>query len=140
MGQEPKIPRGFEDLPRPTAQPAAPDGWTPRRPGDMSGPEEVPWGGAFGTPGPDTGFAIRVVRGISLPGGDDLRRDVEAAVIAVVAARASVMGRAPTRSDAEAAVELLGLTDETAADLAGISHDPRRLRELVADLPRDRLA
>ncbi len=140
MGHEPNIRLGFEDLPRPSPKPAAPGRWAPERPGDLGGPEEVPWGGAFGTPAPDIGFAIRIVRRRDLPGGNTHRTDVEAAVVAVMAARASTIGRAPMVGDVDAAIELLGLSEETAHEFAGIAHDHGRLRALVAAIPRDRLA
>lgn len=139
MGQQPNIPLGIEDLPRATAHPAAANRWSPDRPGELSGPEAVPWGGAFGTPGPDTGYALTIVRRRDLPGGDHHRRDVEAAVVAVVAARASAIGRAPVPADVDVAVELLDL-DAGVEHLAGIAHAPARLRGLVASIPRERLA
>jgi hypothetical protein len=59
---------------------------------------------------------------------------------AVVAARAAAIGRAPVSADIGAALVLLGLDDAVAADLAGIAHDHRRLRAIVAAIPPDRLA
>jgi hypothetical protein len=139
VGQEPNIRLGLEDLPRPTAKPAAPERWSPDRPGELGSPDEVPWGGAFGTPGPDTGFAYRVVRSMDLPGSQHARHDVEAAVVAVMAARASAIGRAPTAPDASVALELLDLSDEGMARLAGVAHDRARLGALVASIPTDDL-
>ena len=139
MGQEPNIRLGFEDLPRATAKPSAPKGWSPQRPGDMGSPAEVPWGGSFGTPGPDTGFAYTFVKALQLPGGDRLRSDLEATILAVVAARASAVGRAPTAPDATVAIELLGLDAESASSFSGIAHQRGRLADLVAAIPLDRL-
>ena len=140
MGQEPNMPLGVEDLPRPTPKPGIPRRWSPDRPGEVGSPAEMPWGGSFGTPGPDTGYAIRIVRSRSLPGGEALRGDVEAAVVAVMAARASAIGRAPTASDADVALDLLGLTDDVAADaLKGIARDRSRLAALVSAIPREQL-
>lgn len=138
MGQQPNISLGVEDLPRATAHPAAASRWSPDRPGDLSGPDAVPWGGAFGTPGPDTGYALTVVRRRDLPGGEQHRRDVEAAVAAVVAARASAIGRAPMAGDVDVAVHLLDL-GAGVDHLHGIAHAPARLRALVAAIPRERL-
>lgn len=140
MGQEPNIPLGVEDLPRATPKPGAPRRWVPQRPGEVGSPAEMPWGGSFGTPGPDIGFAIKIVRSRDLPGGDDRRGDVEAAVVAVMAARASAVGRAPTAPDVDVALDLLGLhSDDAIEALDGIAHDSKRLRRLVADIPRDQL-
>jgi hypothetical protein len=140
VGQEPNIPLGFEDLPRPTPKPSAPRRWSPRRPGEVGSPAEMPWGGSFGTPGPDIGFAIRIARTRGIPGPEERRADAEAAIVAVMAARASAVGRAPTNPDFDVAVDLLGLgSDAGFAAIDGIAHDSKRLRRLVADIPRHAL-
>lgn len=138
MGQQPNIPLAVEDLPRATAHPGPARRWSPVRPGDLPRPEAVPWGGSFGTPGPDAGYSLRLVRAAHLPGGDRDRRDVVAAVAAVVSARASAIGRAPVGADVDVAVRLLGL-DGGVDHLAGVAHDPGRLQSLVAGIPRERL-
>lgn len=135
MGQQPNIPLAIEDLPRATAHPGPAGRWSPRRPGDLTEPGAVPWGGPFGTPGPGTGFAARLVRAADLPGDEHQRRDVAAAVEAVIAARASAIGRAPVGPDIEVALRLLDLTGGV-EHLAGVAHDPARLRSLVAAIPR----
>lgn len=99
----------------------------------------MPWGGAFGTPGPDPGFAYRIVRSLDLPGDEQQRADVEAVVVAVMVARASAIGRAPTASDVAVAIDLLELTDATAESFAGIAHDHARLGAVVTGLAIDRL-
>ncbi len=139
MGQEPNIDIGPEDLPRATPEPGAPRRWSPRRPGDLGSPAEVPWGGVFGTPGPETGYAFRIVGRLDLPGGEHHRRDVEAVLVAVMAARASAIGRSPTASDAAAAIDLLDLTDSTVESFSGIAHDHARLAEAVEAIPIGRL-
>ena len=55
MGQQPNMPLTVEDLPRPEPHPAPARRWRAGRPGDPALPADVPWGGAFGTPGPDPG-------------------------------------------------------------------------------------
>ncbi len=139
LGHEPNIRLGSEDLPRDDSPPGAPRRWTPRRPGDLSSPDDVPWGGAFGTPGPDTGFALRILSDRELPGSAHHRSDVEAIVVAVMAARASALGRAPTASDVSAAIGLLELTDATAKSFAGIAHDHARLGAAVGGFSIERL-
>lgn len=140
MGQQPNIKLGVEDLPRPTAHPSPPRRWTPRRVGELSTPEDVPWGGAFGTTGPDTGYALKLLasRDIPLAPGDD-RHGIEVALAALMAARASHFGRAPVVEDAEVAEILLGLgsVDESVAAarrerVAGIGHSKSKPRALVA--------
>lgn len=139
MGQQPNIPLGIEDLPRPTPHPPAPRRWRPNRPGDLGAPGEVPSGDGFGTPGPDTGYALRLLRGRDLPGGMEHRVDVTAAVAAVMGARAAALGRAPVAADAEAAIALLALDDISVKHLAGVAHDHGRLRTLVTAIPAGRL-
>jgi len=152
MGQQPNLEIGISDRPRPTPQPAAARRWKPDRPGDFAGPEDVPWGGAFGTTGPDAGYALRLIAGheLSLAPGED-QHAAEQVLAALAAARASHFGRAPVVGDVAAACTLLGLDDalsaETSSDLfgvragllAGAGHDPRRVRQAVAAIPRDLL-
>jgi len=139
VGQEPNIYVGFENLPRAVPEPAAPAPWSPLRPGDFVSPDEVPWGGVFGTPGPDTGFAYKIVKNLDLPGGEHRRSDIEAVLVAVMSARASSIGRAPTAADATVAVGLLELTEASADSFAGIAHDQVRLGAVVAAIPLERL-
>ena len=140
MGQQPNIPITLADLPRATPKPAAPRRWRQHRPGEITAPDEMPWGGLYGTPGPDTGYALRLLRRRELPGGEEYRADVEAAILAVVSARGSALGRAPVGPDIDIAISLLGLHDPgRVAELDGISHDHARLRGLVEGLSRETL-
>jgi hypothetical protein len=149
MGQQPNIELEISDLPRPTAAPGPARRWAPRRPGELGSPGEVPWGGAYGTAGPDTGYALTLAVGRTLelaPG--EHRHNVDAAVAALAGARASHLGRAPTPQDVDVAVLLLGLDpagidDELVAwlasqrhrRLANLGHDAARRRALVAATP-----
>lgn len=113
MGQQPNIELRLEDLPRAAPEPAAPKRWSPHRPGELGSPEAVPWGGRFGTPGPDSGFAFKLVAERELALGPTERRaDVEAVAAAVAAARASKLGRAPRPEDVDVALLALGLLDD----------------------------
>lgn len=136
MGQQPNVPLEIEDLPRRTPKPAAPRRWSPNRPGDLAGPADVPWGGAFGTPGPDAGYALRLLgdRDLALVTGEG-RADLEAALAALMVARASHFGRAPVMADAEVAEALL---DVGGADpswrrqwTTGLAHKPWQATGLV---------
>lgn len=123
MGQQPNIPLGMEDLPRPEARPAPPRRWRAGRPGDPASPADVPWGGAFGTPGPDSGYALRLLEGRTAAGE-------EAAALAVVmSARASRLGRAPVAADVEAARIILALAGTASAGQG--AEGRRRLLESV---------
>jgi hypothetical protein len=140
VGQQQNIPITLADLPGATAKPAAPRPWRPDRPGDITSPQQMPWGGAFGTPGPDTGYALRLIRRRGLELEPGIRRDVEAAILAIASARASALGRAPVADDIDVAMDLLGLDDSAAVSrFAGIAHDNARLRGLVEAVPRETL-
>jgi hypothetical protein len=123
MGQQPNVPLRIEHLPRRTGHPSHPDRWSPDRPGDMTSPLEVPWGGAFGTTGPDAGYAKRLVadREFEILAGETVD-DVRRAVMVLAATRAARLGRAPMLDDVEAAEAALGVG----------AHDPSwRLRWTV---------
>lgn len=154
MGQQPNIELEISDLPRPKAAPAPARRWSPRRPGEMTTPQEVPWGGAFGTTGPDTGYALKLVRGrdLVLLAGED-RHNAEVAIAALVGARASHFGRAPIARDVDVAITILGLAPSgLPSDLvttmakqrikwfANLGHSPAKARELVASVPIENLA
>ena len=108
MGQQPNIELDGSDLPRPTAERAPERRWAQSRPGEITSPEEMPDRAAFGRPGPDAGWALRLLRSATYdratagPHG-------EAVLRALVTARASHFGRAPTRADVDVALTLTGL-------------------------------
>jgi hypothetical protein len=154
MGQQPNIELEISDLPRPRPAPDPARRWKPQRPGEMLSPAEVPWGGAFGTTGPDTGFVYRLIkeRDFELADGED-HHNAEAGVAALAAARASHFGRAPTGRDVGVAMTILGYVSTGVPDslvaglradrqewIANLSHDPARARALVAAVPIENLA
>lgn len=151
MGQQPNLELEIEDLPRPSATTSPARRWTPRRPGEMNSPVEVPWGGAYGTTGPDTGYAMRLVRQRDIPHvvGED-HHSVETAIVTLAGARASSYGRAPIGQDVDVAMTLLGyMADGMPAELmealrvargpqiANIGHDAGRERGVAAAVPLD---
>jgi hypothetical protein len=144
VGQQPNIRIGIEDLPRSTAKPGPARRWSPDRPGDIVSPSAMPWGGAFGTPGPDAGFALKLVADRDLePLEGETREDLEAAVAVLMAARASHFGRAPVGTDAAVAESLLGFgTPDPSWRLGwtrGLAHDHHTLRDLVGAVAPDAL-
>jgi hypothetical protein len=139
LGQQPNVPLEIEDLPRATPHPGPARRWVPDRPGDLNEPGEVPQGGGFGAPGPDAGYALRLIESRSLPGEPRQQADVKAAVAAVVTARAAALGRAPVGGDIDAAILLLGLPRRI-AELRGIAHDRGRLRLVAGAIDRTRLS
>jgi len=153
VGQQPNIELEISDLPRPRPKPAPSRRWRPDRPGDMASPDDVPWGGSFGTTGPDTGYVLRLLksRQIALGAGEH-RGNVDAAVLALAGARASALERSPISQDIDVALLVLGLAPdgipaetidalaaERAKRLPGLSHDAAQARALVAAVPVDRL-
>lgn len=145
MGQQPNIELGMSDLPRPTPRPAPARRWRPGRPGDLEAPSDMPWGGAFGTTGPDAGFALRLVatRDVALAPGEH-RRDADAVIAGIAAARASRLGRAPTGEDVEAALAILGYRGDGGDEatgrrhlIAGAAHHPDRVRRVVGTIDPD---
>jgi len=74
----------------------------------------MPWGGAFGTPGPDTGYARKLLADADLPTRTPLLEDVLATLMG---ARASLLGRAPIMEDLEVAKEILGLGEDSSPAL-----------------------
>lgn len=154
MGQQPNIELEIADLPRPEPAPAPARRWRPQRPGELQSPGDVPWGGAFGTTGPDAGYALLLVRERTamLASAEDIH-NVEAALMALAAARASHYGRAPTVRDVDVAMTILGyapdgLPEDLISDLvrdrvrwlANLSHDAPKARALVAAVPIENLA
>ncbi|MBT8202620.1 MAG: hypothetical protein HKN74_10760 [Acidimicrobiia bacterium] len=110
MGQEPKVEIPSEDLPRTELEPAPARRWKATRPGDLHRPEDVPWGGAFGTPGPDTGYALKLTSGAEFELGEgESRSNVEHLLLLIMGARASLFGKAPSADDLSFALLLLGL-------------------------------
>ena len=110
MAQQPKIEVDPADVPRVGAEPQSPSAWRADRPGDFAGPADVPTGPGFGTPGPDTGYALKLLaaRELELDGDEDPGR-VHRAAVHLISARASHYGRAPTAHDGDVALALLGL-------------------------------
>lgn len=154
MGQQPNIELEISDLPRPTSATAPPRRWKPSRPGELGSPDEVPWGGPFGTAGPDAGYALKLVAARSLDLGEaEHRHNVDSAIVAVAAARASHLGRAPTDEDIDVASLLLGFDGEglpadlvagLAADRVGwfanLGHDNTKSRALLNAIDIDVVA
>jgi len=144
MAQQPNIELRITDLPRRTPGTGPERSWKPGRPGELTG-TGAPWGGAFGTPGPDAGFALKLVAARELVLAEhEHRADAEAVVAAVAAARASRRRRGPTKGDIDAAILILGYDAPTdfgairAAVIGGAAHHhPERIRHVIAGIPAD---
>jgi hypothetical protein len=143
MAQQPNIELQFSDLPQPVAGTGPERRWDPNRPGELTG-TGVPWGGAFGMPGPDAGYALKLAASRELLLADhEHREDADAVTAAVAAARASFAGRGPARCDVAVALIILGYDTESefgavrSAAIGGSAHHPNRIRRVVAGIPAD---
>lgn len=128
MAQDPNIELRISDLPRPTAAPGPARRWSQHRPGELDGPADVPWGGAFGTPGPDTGYVLLLLRAEDLPlAAGESRPDAVAALAALAGARASLLGRAPVPADIAVARLLLGYSTPAGDTAPSLQERSRRV-------------
>lgn len=88
--------------------------------------------GAFGIPGPDSGFALSLLAERASEARDD---DTIAALAVLMMARAAHLGRAPVAMDADVAEIVLGLAGGSAAGAAatvrGVARSPGRARDLL---------
>ena len=143
MAQQPNVEIDVAERPQPTPEPAAAGTWRPERPGEAEG-ATVDSGGVFGHTGPNTGYALKLIRAAEYQGtGRD--KEVEAVVAAVAGARAAHFGRAPVMGDVQIGLALLGLAgDDPEAHavgrnrvLDGTAHEHARGSAFVASLPAD---
>jgi len=124
MAQQPNVEISPWDLPAPVLEPSPARRQKTRRPGVILDPDDMPESPWFGTPGPDTGFALRIISQAGVAEDDARLRTVLAALMG---ARASHFGRAPTRHDLDVALDLVGLGEKRSEEL-----DARRERWLEA--------
>ncbi len=107
MGHQPNVEIPLSNQPRLVPEPGPPRRWRPTRPGVITAPDQVPKGGNFGRPGPDTGYALSLIRQSDV----QLSPSQEQVVAALMGARTSLLGRAPTASDLAVALVLSGIGD-----------------------------
>lgn len=113
MAQQPNPEIAPQHLPPPGAEPA-PARRPPRRPGLILEPSDKPSGPGYGNPGPDTGWALRILARADLPERDPR---LMAVLAALMAARAAHYGRAPTAEDLEVALIVAGFGRHPSEDL-----------------------
>ncbi|HUR48780.1 MAG TPA: hypothetical protein VMY88_04500 [Acidimicrobiales bacterium] len=99
-------------------------GWKPRRPGDHVPGEAPPSGAAFGSPGPDQGYALllakRFIPRLELTPGENAD-DAIAGCLGIALRRASLFHRAPVYPDLELAFGIWGfLTPDPPEDLIAL--------------------
>jgi hypothetical protein len=142
MTQPTFVPIAEVDQVRPARHLHVPRSWTATRPAELKVPN-APRGRTVGTPGPDSGFALRLARRLEhelrLREGET-EHDVIVGVALVGAKRAALFGRAPSIYDVRFALDLWGFLDEGAepelverrrSAFSSVSHDYVAQRALV---------
>lgn len=152
MGQQPNIELTEADAPTEKLDRGAERRWRPTRPGEILSPADVPAGAAFGRPGPDMGWALRLLARTSYDRGSR-PKELDALLTALIGARAAAVGRGPVPQDVEVALSILGLRpDDLDADprahlaarrdawLDAVAHEPSPGMQALADIPESLLA
>ena len=134
---------------RETDELSTPQRWVPDRPAELGAMRgsAVEQGKFLGTPGPDSGYALKLAR-IAIDklklSHDEHRDDVIAVIAAVGIKRASLYSRAPVIHDVNFALRLFGyLGDDIPEELKayrrslmrGAAHDYFQLRQIIETIP-----
>jgi len=141
-----EAPRNAPTLPPGVTLPPSRD-WRADRPGDLVDGVQ-PQGALFGSPGPNVGYALRLVHRASsgfVLGPGEHREDAEAVVAAVAMRRASSFGRGPIVADVDRAATLLGYRGGADADtvakrvdaVAGAHHEYGTCRQVADQVDLD---
>jgi hypothetical protein len=147
MAVDPYVPTRQEDAPRRSVAIPPAQGWRAVRPGDIdpevrSGPKGV----LFGTPGPDSGYALTLAKRFRdqiTAVAPETVHDAEVVGAQVAMRRGGLFGRAPVWTDLEHGFTLFGWLGDAPADLvewrrfaaAGVGHDYARRTVLVEQIP-----
>ena len=149
MTQPTFVPIAEADQVRPARHLHVPGPWTTSRPAELVGPT-MRRGAGIGTPGPDSGFALRLAHRFEDElelGEGESAHDVLLGVALVASRRAALFGRAPCIHDVRLALNLWGFLDDAPADVratrraafSSISHDYVAQRALVDAVPEETL-
>lgn len=142
------VPVILDDKTRAGSRLPPPRRWTATRPADIVGRQPV--GALMGRPGPDQGYALRLLRlfedRIVLRPGEH-RDDALAGCLGVALARASLFGRAPIVHDLDLAFSLWGFLGDAPVELvdfrkplfAGAAHHYWDQRAIVDRVPESTL-
>jgi hypothetical protein len=151
MPTDPFVADRLDDQPRqmPTLSPGVrvppARGWWADRPGDLADGVQ-PRGNRFGSPGPNIGYALLLVRRMhdqfELTPLEHLH-DVDAVVAALAMKRAASFGRAPVPADIESAALTLGYLSSPSGEFVewraqtvdGAGHDYDAARKVVDAIP-----
>jgi hypothetical protein len=149
MTQPTFVPIAEADQVRPARHMHVPGTWTTSRPAELVVPT-VRGGRNLGTPGPDSGFALRLAKrfehDLKLAEGES-EDDVVVGVALVASKRAALFGRAPSVYDVRFALSLWGFLDDVSPEFAAarrtafssLSHDYVAQRALVDSVPEETL-
>ncbi len=145
MTQPTFVPISEADQMRPALRLSNPGVWTQSRPSELRGATR-PSGPAFGTPGPDQGYALKLAHGFAdrlVLGPGEHAEDAAAGCTGVAMRRAAAFGRAPVVHDMTLAFTLWGFLGDAPDDLvekrrplfsaaAHSYHRQRAIADLVA--------
>lgn len=142
MAQQPNVETTEGTRPRDQLEPGPANRWRADKPGIASGPEDIPTGPGFGHPGPDSGWATRLLKQIELPSEDPRLASV---VLGLTQARAAAFGRAPVPRDIEVALVLCGYSKDASPEivqrrdkwLEAVAHESRPGATAVGEVDRD---
>jgi hypothetical protein len=149
MTQPTFVPIAEADQVRPAMHLDVPGIWTTDRPAELVGPT-MRKGANIGTPGTDSGFALRLAQRfhdeLKLGEGESAH-DALLGVGLVASKRAALFGRGPSIYDVKLALNLWGFLDDVPADVqatrralfSSISHDYVAQRALVDSVPEETL-
>lgn len=147
MAVDPYVPTRPEDAPRRSVAIPPAVGWKAVRPGDLDPAEPIrKKGNLFGTPGPDSGYALTLAEGFHdriNPVFPETVHDAEALAAQFAMRRGGVLGRAPIQLDVELGLTLFGWLGDPPADLvewrrlavANAAHDYARRTTLIEAIP-----
>ena len=149
MTQPTFVPIAEADQVRPARHLHVPGSWTSSRPAEVVGPVRRS-GPSLGTPGPDSGFALRLAKRFEHKlrlGEGESEHDVLLGVALVAAKRSAIFGRAPSVYDVQFGLNLWGFLDDAPPELvasrrvlfSSISHDYVAQRRLVDSIPDEML-
>ncbi len=151
MTQPTFVPIAEADQVRPALHLDVPGEWTTSRPAELTLPA-VRRGRDIGTPGSDSGFALRLAKRFEHElelGEGESEEDVVLGVALVASKRAAIFGRAPSIYDVRFALNLWRFLDPAApADLraarralfSSVTHDYVAQRALVDSIPEETLS
>jgi hypothetical protein len=138
------------DTVRPAYRLRTPSDWRANRVADLRG-SNPPQGGAFGSPGPDQGYALKLghelfQKLLILTSGERADDAIHGCAM-VASARAALFGRAPVAPDLEMALTLFGFLGGAPEELvtwraprfSAIGHHYTEQRRVVACVPETTL-